>query len=94
MKDWQFRQAIDTKRILLVDTAGLDWARTYDWGVWRESARSLQSSHPMVARDYEDFPWESQTVQEGECNETRAAYSRLFDQLLNNCRVIWAIPIH
>ena len=55
MKDWQFRQAVEAIRILLVDMAGLDWARAFDWEFWRESARSLQPSHPTVARDYENF---------------------------------------
>ena len=81
LKDWQFRQAVDAIRILLVDMAGLDWARTFDWDFWRESARSLPSSHPTVARDYDDFSWEKHTPQEGECNETKAAHSGLFKQL-------------
>ncbi len=46
MKDWQFRQVIDAIRIILVDMAGLDWVRTFDWDLWRESTRSLQSSYP------------------------------------------------
>jgi len=93
MNDWQFRQVIDAMWILLVDMADLDWTRTFDWDFWREPVRSLQSSHLTVARDYDDFPWERQTVQEGECNETKAAHSGLFDQLLKNRWIIWAIPI-
>jgi hypothetical protein len=58
MKDWQFRQTVEAIRILLVDMAGLDWAHSFDWDFWRESARSLQPSHPTVARDYDDFPRE------------------------------------
>jgi hypothetical protein len=55
LKAWQFRQAVEAIRILLVDMAGLDWARAFDWEFWRESARSLQPSHPTIARDYDDF---------------------------------------
>ena len=62
--------------------AGFYRARTFDWEFWRESARSLHSAHLAVARDYDDFPWERQTVEEGKYNETKAAYSGLFDQVL------------
>ena len=62
MKDWQFRQAVDAIWILLVDMAGVDWTRTFDWVFWRVSAQSLQPSYYKVARDYDDFPWERQTV--------------------------------
>ncbi|MCP4408792.1 MAG: hypothetical protein GY807_13710 [Gammaproteobacteria bacterium] len=56
LKDWQFKQAVDAIRILLVEMTELDWARAFDWDDWRESARSLPSSHPTVARDYDHVP--------------------------------------
>ena len=86
MKDWQFRQAVDAIRILLVDIAGLEWARSFDWDFWRESARSLQPSHPTVARDYDDLPREEQTAQEGDCNKIKAAHPGLFKQITTEIR--------
>jgi integrase len=65
MQDWQFRQTVEAIRILLVDIADLDWARTFDWEFWRESARSLQPSHPTVARDYNDFLREEHAHESG-----------------------------
>jgi hypothetical protein len=86
LKDWQFHQAVEAIRILLVDIAGLDWARSLDWDFWRESARSLQPSHPTVARDYNDFPRKEHTTQEGDCNEIKAAHPGLFKQVTTEIR--------
>jgi integron integrase len=86
LKDWQFRQAVDAIRILLVDMAGLDWARAFDWDEWRDSAQSLPSSHPTVARDYDHVPLPRTKTEEGDCNETKAAHFGLFKQFTSEIR--------
>jgi hypothetical protein len=52
LKDWQFRQVVDAIQKLF-ELAGADWLAQVDWDHWRASARSLESSHPTVARDYQ-----------------------------------------
>ncbi|MCP4408751.1 MAG: integron integrase, partial [Gammaproteobacteria bacterium] len=86
LKDWQFRQAIDAIRILLVEVADLKWARAFDWDYWRESARSLQASHPTVARDYDHVPWEAKNAEQGNCKEIKTAHSGLFKRFTAEIR--------
>ena len=50
LKDWQFHQIVDAIQILF-QTAGIDSVRGVDWGYWRDSARSLSSDHPTIARE-------------------------------------------
>jgi hypothetical protein len=70
-----------------MDMARLDWARSFDWEFWRESARSLQPAHPTVARDYNDFPGEEHTTQVGDCNEIKAAPPGFFKHVTTEiCR--------
>ena len=52
LKDCQFRQVVDAIQKLF-ELAGADWLAQVDWDHWRASARSLGSSHPTVARDYQ-----------------------------------------
>ena len=86
LKDWQFRQAVDAIRILLVEMAGLEWARYFDWDYWRESARSLPASHPTVARDYDSVRWEVQNHEAVGCREIQAAYQGLFSRFTAEVR--------
>jgi hypothetical protein len=86
LEDWQFRQAIDAIRILLVEMVGLDWARGYDWDYWRESARSLPVSHPTVARDYDPVRWEGQNSEREGCHEIKALYRDLFKRFAAEVR--------
>lgn len=50
LRDWQFRQAVDSLEILLAHVLKLPWAAEFDWAFWRNSARRLESSHPTIAR--------------------------------------------
>ena len=86
LKDWQFRQAIDAIRILLVEMVGLEWARSFDWEYWRESVRSLQASHPTVARDYDPIRWDGQNSERGGCRETKAMCQGLFKRFIAEVR--------
>jgi hypothetical protein len=47
LEDWQFRQAVESLEILLARVLELPWAGEFDWGFWRDSARRLESSHPV-----------------------------------------------
>lgn len=49
MQDWQFRQAVDALQKLF-ELVGVSWLREVDWRYWRESARSLPTDHPTLAR--------------------------------------------
>ena len=50
LKDWQFRQIVDAIQNLF-QTAGIDSVDGVDWGYWRDSAWSLSSDHPKIARE-------------------------------------------
>ena len=49
LTDWQFKQAIDALRILLVDLSRTPIARQIDWDYWREASKSLEPGHPTRA---------------------------------------------
>lgn len=49
LKDWQFRQIVDAIQNLF-EQVGVPWHSEFDWGHWRDSARSLGKTHPTVAR--------------------------------------------
>ena len=66
--------------------AGLEWVRVLDWDYWRESSRSLQTSHPTVARDYEPVPWDGHNTERGECHEIKVAYEGLFKRFTAEIR--------
>jgi len=50
--DWQFVQTVDAIQNLLL-TAGAPVAEKVDWAYWRDSARTLSSDHPTIAREGE-----------------------------------------
>lgn len=52
LADWQFKQAVEALKILFVDIVGAEWAATFPWDFWLESATELPASHATVARDY------------------------------------------
>jgi integron integrase len=54
IEDWQYRQIVDALEILFSRALQLDWARSFDWNMWRDSSRSLSSTHPTIARDARD----------------------------------------
>ena len=54
--EYQVRQVVHALRILFLRQVCVDWAAGFDWEYWREGGRSLERSHPTVARDYEESP--------------------------------------
>ena len=50
LTDWQFDQIIDAIQNLFL-TAGLELSSGVDWDFWHNSARSLPSNHPTIARE-------------------------------------------
>ncbi len=50
--DWQFKQVVDSLRILFVDLVRAPWAAEFPWEFWRESSTDLPDSHATVAREY------------------------------------------
>lgn len=51
LKDWQFVQIVDALKILFLDIIQTEWAETFPWEYWKESAKSLQASHATIARE-------------------------------------------
>ena len=49
--DWQFRQAVDSARILACDVLALPWAASFDWQSLIDQARSLEPDHRTLARE-------------------------------------------
>jgi len=47
---WQFVQVVDAIETLFA-TADVAFAAEFDWAYWRDSARSLASHHPTIARE-------------------------------------------
>lgn len=48
--DWQFRQVVNALQVLLGDVLELEWAQSFDWSYWRDSAQKLEKNHPTTAR--------------------------------------------
>lgn len=51
LTDWQFIQAVDTLRILLVNLCKSPLAQHIDWDYWKDSSRSLDAGHGTLAVD-------------------------------------------
>lgn len=47
---WQFRQLVHSLQILYCDVIRCDWASSFDWQYWKDSARELEPQHPTIAR--------------------------------------------
>jgi hypothetical protein len=41
LEDWQFRQIVDALDALFCKVVVAPWAARFDWGHWKDSARSL-----------------------------------------------------
>jgi hypothetical protein len=80
LKDWQFRQVVDAIQKLF-ELAGADWLAQVDWDHWRASARSLGSSHPTVARDYQQATVPVEDNSGTPFAEIRKAHAALLDQV-------------
>ena len=50
LNEWQYRQAMDTVQLLLVDLAQSKASREIDWDVVEEAGRALDAGHPTFAR--------------------------------------------
>ncbi len=50
LPDWQFKQAVDALRLLLVDLTNTPVGQAVDWLFWREAVRSLEPNHATLAR--------------------------------------------
>ena len=50
LKDWQYRQIIDSLRILFVDVIASAWATSFPWDDMKTQAISLPVTHPTIAR--------------------------------------------
>lgn len=48
--DWQFRQVVDALAILL-EVCDIPWRNDVDWGFWRDSSKSLPTTHVTLARE-------------------------------------------
>lgn len=50
MEPWQFRQIVDAIRILY-SIVRMEWATSFDWDYWRDSAQTLGAQHATTARE-------------------------------------------
>jgi integron integrase len=51
LEDWQFAQIVRAVGVLFKDLIKQDWALTFDWDGWVDSARTLESGHATLARE-------------------------------------------
>lgn len=84
---WQFGQVVDAIRILFSLALKLPWARDFDWGYWRESAKTLEMDHATVARDYSNA-LEGLATLDGEERCSNALYQRYQPALAELVRAI------
>ncbi len=49
INDWQFRQSVDAIQKLF-ELVGVPWLREVDWDFWQDSAQTLPTNHPTLAR--------------------------------------------
>jgi integrase len=96
VSDWQFKQAVEALRILLVDMVKPPWADSFRWDFWVESATQLPTSHATIARDSTRLLAEREnannTVQlstsdDGVVKKVRAAFPDYFNRLITEIRV-------
>ena len=50
LKDYQYFQMVDALRILFVDVPAAVWAFDYSWDGQKERAKSLEKTHPTIAK--------------------------------------------
>ncbi|NKC13793.1 MAG: hypothetical protein GKR94_17125 [Gammaproteobacteria bacterium] len=55
LHDWQFRQAVDALRLLLVDLTNTPAGQAVDWWFWREAPQSLEPNHATL-REQNSWP--------------------------------------
>lgn len=48
---WQFRQVTHALQLLFRDLLRTQWAGSFNWSHWLESARELEPDHPTIARE-------------------------------------------
>ena len=51
LEDWQVGQCVEAIRLVLKDLAGAAICAEIDWDYWRGASRSLEVTHPSLARD-------------------------------------------
>lgn len=54
LKNYQFIQIIHAIQLLFSLGLKTDWAADFDWEYWKTAAKTLESSHATVARDYDN----------------------------------------
>jgi hypothetical protein len=77
LKDWQWAQHVSALNILFCDLLQASWAKTFDWSFWQNSGRSLEASHPTIAR--ESIPVRAIGISAGSHNNTD--HASLIDSL-------------
>lgn len=53
LQDWQYRQLVQSLKILFMELVKAPWAADFAWDDWSIAAQSLPDNHATVARDYQ-----------------------------------------
>lgn len=94
--DWQFKQAVHALKILFLHFLKLEWANTFPWDDWIESANELPQSHATIARDYHrpNVPPQQlnkttnlSTSEDRFINKIRNKFPKEFHKLISEIRV-------
>ena len=67
LQDWQFKQVVESLKILFLEMVQAEWATSFPWQDWIDAASELPAHHPTLARstkvsptpDKEDFSIET-----------------------------------
>jgi integron integrase len=51
--DWQFRQIVESLKILFTEMVDVSWGERFPWDDWFEKSYTLENNHRTVARDYQ-----------------------------------------
>ena len=84
LKDWQFSQVVDALKILFCDVVRLPWALDFQWDDFKSQAKSLQSSHPSIAR--QAIETASYTESHSDFEQVKADFSECLDSLVIQIR--------
>lgn len=53
--DWQYKQIVISLKILFVEMVKVPWSNQFPWDEWATMSVPLPSTHPTVARDYNEI---------------------------------------
>ena len=93
IKDWQYRQVVQSLKILFLDMVKTEWAANFPWDQWSNSGQSLPTNHATLAREY--FPLDNMTHHAEHDDKDNTQFKQVFEHhsghitaLIKNIRLL------